>query len=153
MTDSLPTTKRDITHDATLFEIADRLALIKLKEEDFRGRRIALEARLIQEIDFYSVMDKAGKAEGSKTFTLADDLSDAKLRVTLTRKLSHKIEPSDLANIRDRIPVELLPVRVKEEPDMTALKKLRKSHPEVATLFSRALVSMPAKTGVAFPKP
>lgn len=147
----LPTTALDLTDDATPFEIADRLALLKLQEEAIRNRRIAVEARLIQALDFPRSLNRPNAK--SRTWKLDDKLSDAVISVTLKKNEKLKLEPADLDAVRDRIPPELLPVRVKEEVDAKAYTALQADNPELAALFSRAVVRVPQKTGVEFPKP
>lgn len=147
----IPTTALDLTDDATPFEIADRLALLKLREDEYRGRRVAAEARLITALDFPRTLNKPDAK--SRTYKLRDTDSDAEISVTLERRETLKLEPSDLDLVRDRIPAELLPVRVKEEVDAKAYKTLQAEHPTEAALFSRAVVRVPGKTGVTFPKP
>lgn len=150
MSDMIPTTSADLTDDATAFEVADRLALLKRMENDYKARRIAAEARLCSLLKFPECLTRKGAK--SKTFPLKDDQSDAVIRVTLKKNVTLKLEPADLEAIRDHFDADELPVRVKEEVDAEALKRLDDANPDLGKLFRRAVVSVPGKTGVSFPK-
>lgn len=153
MTNQRTDASGDLTATATVFEMVDRLALLKEQEDNLRARRWAIEAALVEALQFQQVLARQGKNSGSKTFNV-EDTEGSKLKVQLTQSFSHKLDAATLKEVAQVFEAEgvMLPVRMKPEPIMAQLDGLQAMHPSLWKTFQRALTSTPNKVGVTVVK-
>ena len=69
-------------------------------------------------------------------------------KIVLKQKNNYKLDGTKLLKVRNKIPEELLPLKVKELLDEPRLKYLRNNEPEVYAIFAQALTATPAKPNV-----
>jgi len=104
----------------------------KSEENAANKKRVAIEEQIVA---------LTGKRdEGSKTHD-ADGY-----KVTVTGKVTRKMDWDAWANVKDQIPENLRPVKVKEELDERGVKYLADNEPEIYALLP--IEVKPAKTGV-----
>ncbi len=114
-------------------EIAEDLFNAKMAEKEAEAKRIALEEELV------AVLGK--RDEGSKTHTVGD------YKVTITGRVSRKIDWEQFDNLSHKIPENLWPV--KRALDETGVKYLANNEPQLYKVLSPALTVAPAKTTVS----
>lgn len=114
-------------------EIAEDLFNAKMAEKEAEAKRIALEEELV------AVLGK--RDEGSKTHTVGD------YKVTITGRVSRKIDWEQFDNLSHKIPENLWPV--KRALDETGVKYLANNEPQLYKVLSQALTVAPAKTTVS----
>jgi hypothetical protein len=114
-------------------EIAEDLFNAKMAEKEAEAKRIALEEELV------AVLGK--RDEGSKTHTVGD------YKVTITGRVSRKIDWEQFDNLSHKIPENLWPV--KRALDETGVKYLANNEPQLYRVLSQALTVAPAKTTVS----
>lgn len=117
-------------------EIAEDLFNAKMAEKEAEAKRIALEEELV------AVLGK--RDEGSKTHTVGD------YKVTITGRVSRKIDWEQFDNLSHKIPENLWPV--KRALDETGVKYLANNEPQLYKVLSQALTVAPAKTTVSIVK-
>lgn len=105
----------------------------KRAEAAANARRIVIEGQLAQAFD---VPD-----EGSKTHKTAEH------KVNVTQPITRKVDADVWSKVKDRIPPELWPVRVKIEADATGCKYLAKNEPDLWLAVSDAFEVKPGKIG------
>jgi len=66
-------------------------------------------------------------------------------KIVLKQKTNYRLDGKKLLQIKDDIPADMLPVKVKELLDEPRLKYLRLNEPDVYRLFAQALTATPAK--------
>lgn len=143
----------DLTAGATVFDMVDRLALLKEQEDDLRQRRWDIEARLAEELQFLKTLADAGKNSGSKTFKVEDGEGNT-LKVKLAQNFTHRLDASALQDVLGHFEEARVepPVRYKPEPIMSQVDALQAAHPQLWRAFQRALTSTPSKIGVTVVK-
>jgi len=113
-------------------EIAEDLFKAKQAEKQAQLDRIALEEELIQ------VLGK--RDEGSKTHTVGA------YKVTITGRVTRKIDWERFDKVSSKIPENLWPV--KRALDETGVKYLANNEPSLYKILAPALTVEPAKTTV-----
>jgi hypothetical protein len=63
-------------------------------------------------------------------------------------KLTRSLDPEVWANIKDDIPEDLQPVKVKESIDLPKLRAIESANPDLFKFISKAISTKPAKTQV-----
>ena len=96
--------------------------------------RVAIEVQLAQALDV--------PAEGSKTHNLDH------YKVTLTQPVTRKLDVDAWDEVKDRIPPEMAPVKVKIEADATGCKWLANNEPAAWASIAEAFEVKPGKIGV-----
>jgi hypothetical protein len=66
-------------------------------------------------------------------------------KIVLKQKTNYRLDGKKLLQIKDQIPADMLPVKVKELLDEPRLKHLRLNEPDTYRLFAQALTATPAK--------
>ena len=69
-------------------------------------------------------------------------------KIVLKKKNNYTLNGTKLLKVRDQIPEDLLPLKVKELLDEPRLKYIRNNEPEVYAIFAEALTATPAKPNV-----
>lgn len=105
----------------------------KKNEQAAVAERVAVEERIV------ALTGK--KDEGAETHT-ADEF-----KVTVTGKVSRTMDWKAWATIKAQIPVDLQPVKLKEELDEKGVKYLQSNEPEIYALLP--ITIKPAKTAVS----
>jgi hypothetical protein len=113
-------------------ELAEALLRAKAVERKANAERIAAEEALIAAL--------GKRDEGSKTHTIDG------YKVTITGKVSRKMDWKAWAEIEQSIPVHLRPVKMKPELDEKGVKYLQANEPEIYKLLPLSV--SPAKTAV-----
>ena len=129
-----------------MFDIADRLALVKEQEAQIQVRRIALEKRLVAALGF-------DKPKGSKTYPIKDDQGETVFKVAIDQPVRAHIDQAGWRAIADKFETGQvpIPVRTKFEADAAAVKALQVASPELFMLFCRnAYSTRPGKISVSF---
>jgi len=116
----------------TELEIAEDLFKAKQAEKQAERDRIALEEELV------AVLGK--RDEGSKTHTVGG------YKVTITGRISRKIDWEKFDKVSSKIPENLWPV--KRTLDETGVKYLANNEPQLYKILAPALTVEPAKTTV-----
>lgn len=100
-----------------------------------KNQRTAIEDELTKALDV--------KAEGATTHQVGP------YKVTLTGKLTRKVDPVAWDNVKDRIPESMWPVKRTVTADVTGCKYLAENEPDMWKAISIAFETKPAKTAVA----
>lgn len=116
-------------------ELALLWAIAKDKEESAKEERIGIENQML-------ALHPA-KEEGSTTVT-----TERGVKVTLTGKLSYKVDVPKLLEIVSKWPDDMKPIKVKTEADESKLKAIRAELPKTWAEIAPAITTTPAKTGV-----
>ena len=119
-----------------LDELAKQWREAKQREEAARNDRVAIENQIIEL--------HPAKEEGAVTVHTAGGSS-----VTLTGKLTYKVDIEKLTALTGSWPAEIRPLKTKVEADETKLKALRNDVPKLWAEIAAAVETKPAKTGVA----
>lgn len=119
----------------TLDQLAERLNVLKREESLLKAKRIEAEEELIALI--------GSKKEGSVT-TKSHAFS-----VTVTCKISRKLDAEKWEEIKDKIPEDLNPIRYKPEVNKKAVDDMMKYKPEIYKVFCQCIETKPAKTAVS----
>jgi DNA-binding TFAR19-related protein (PDSD5 family) len=125
---SPPTSDRD--------RIASQYIEAKRREEKAKADRLAAEEKLCE---LFGV-----KPEGSQT------VSTDFFKVTTTGNMTRSIDADRFAEIAKTIPKAIRDrvIRTKVEPNLTELRKLEESNPDVYRALAAALTVKPAKASV-----
>lgn len=117
-------------------ELANQWRQAKQREEAARNDRVAIEQQII---DLHPA-----KEEGAVTVHTAGGNN-----ITLTGKLTYKVDIEKLTALTGSWPAEIRPLKTKVEADETKLKALRNDVPKLWAEIAAAVETKPAKTGVA----
>lgn len=117
-------------------ELAKQWREAKQREEAARNDRVAIEQQII---DLHPA-----KEEGAVTVHTA-----AGNNITLTGKLTYKVDIEKLTALTGSWPADIRPLKTKVEADETKLKALRNDVPKLWAEIAAAVETKPAKTGVA----
>ena len=105
----------------------------KRAETEANRRRLEIETQLAAALDVPQEGSKTHKLEGYK--------------VTVTQTVSRKLDVAVWDRIKDAIPPDLWPVKVKIEADGTGCKYLAKNEPALWRKIAKAIESKPGKPG------
>lgn len=117
-------------------DLATQWRIAKEKEEAARQTRIFIEAQIIKL--------HPAKEQGSETFA-----TPSGAKVTLTGKLTYKVDLEKLAALTKGWPTDARPIKHKIEADETKLKAIRADAPSLWADIAQAVTVTPAKTGVS----
>lgn len=115
-------------------EKAELLSELKREKDAIAAAITVVETELIRLV--------GSKTEGRTK------LSGESFSVMTTGKLTRKLDLPIWESIKEKIPVEMHPVKVKTELDLTKLKKVKELSPANYKEISRAITETPAKTAV-----
>jgi len=68
-------------------------------------------------------------------------------KITVKRPINRTIDGEAWERIKDRIPTDLHPIRVKVEPDAKGCDWLRENRPELWVVAAEAITEKPGKAG------
>lgn len=119
--------------NATLKELAEKWIAAKHAESEWNKRRIEIEERIV------ALTGK--KDEGSQT------VNEDVFKIVVTGKLTRKLDLEKWAAVRDEIPRNLWPIKIKEELDERGVKYLQQNEPEIYAMLP--IEVKPAKTAVS----
>lgn len=119
----------------TLDQLAVEWAAAKEREEEARLERIKVEEQIL-------ALHPA-KEEGSETL-----VTPAGAKVTLTGKVSYKVDMAKLQQLVASWPEDTRPIKTKVEADESKLKAIRTGAPKLWATIAGAIETKPAKTGV-----
>jgi hypothetical protein len=120
--------------------LARKWLAAKQAERDAAAHRIAVEEEILKVFP--------AREEGSETVT-----THSGLKIRTTGKVTYKADLNALKQATLSWPVELSPVRVKEEADEALLKAIRAERPDLWRVIAPAITVKPAKTGVQVEQP
>ena len=106
----------------------------KRAEAAANKRRLEIEDQLAQCFDV--------PIEGSKTHKLESH------KITLTQPVSRKVDVAAWDSLKDRLPRDMWPVKVKIEADAAGCKYLANNEPELWARVASAFETKPGKVGV-----
>ena len=106
----------------------------KADEDDARERRIEIEQQILSHTGC--------REEGSQTH------SAGSYKVSVTGKLSRKLDADKWEQIKDRVPDALRPVEYKPTLDTKGMRYLEQNEPEIARVVAEAIETKPAKPAV-----
>ena len=105
------------------------------KAETLANRqRLAIEEQIVEAMDV--------PAEGSKTHKLDN------YKVTLTQPVARKLDEKTWAQVKDLIPSDMAPIKVKVDADATGCKWLAQNEPDLWAKIAPAFETKPGKVGV-----
>ena len=116
--------------------LALRWKTAKANEDAARERRIDIENEILRA--------HPAREEGAETIKTAGGA-----RITLTGKLSHKVNVTALQSLVATWPADLQPIKIKTEADEGKLKAIRRDAPDMWAKIAPAVTVKPAKTGVS----
>lgn len=116
-------------------ELAIKWSIAKQKEDKARDERVEVERQII-------ALHPA-REEGSETFATPQGV-----KISLTGKLTYKVDMTKLLAITSNWPEEARPVKTEVKADESILKALREHSPEAWLQIAPAITVTPAKTGV-----
>lgn len=128
------------TNEPNVIELANQWLVAKAKEEAANKERIRIEDKILPFLE--------QKKEGAVTTELASGH-----KVTITNKLSRTMDFDAFARVRDQIPENLRPIKVKEVLDDAGVKWLQNNEPELYETIAPCLTVKPAKPGVRIVAP
>ena len=107
---------------------------LKAKAAEARANkeRVAIEEQIVELV--------GKRDEGAQT------IEQDGFKVTTTGKVTRKMDWSKWAIVKEQIPVNLHPIKTKEELDETGVKYLRDNEPEIYKLLP--IETKPAKTSI-----
>lgn len=120
----------------TIDQLATLWSIAKGKEDAARDERVDIEKQIL-------ALHPA-REEGSETFA-----TPAGAKITLTGKLSYKVNVDSLLTLTAAWPADVRPIKVKTEADESKLRAIRQESPKLWAQIAAAVETKPAKTGVA----
>lgn len=102
-------------------------ATIKAMQDEL----IAIEQELLSMVETVEDGSKTSKVDGYK--------------ITVKRPVNRTIDGEAWETVKDKIPAELWPVKIKVTPDDSACKKLAKENPELWIIASEAITEKEGK--------
>jgi hypothetical protein len=106
----------------------------KRREDEAKAARIKIEDEISQALE--------AKDEGSITHKVEP------YKVTLSRPIYRKIDMGVWESIKDAIPMEAWPLRMKVEVDDTGCRWLMENRPDLWKIAATAITATPGKIGV-----
>ena len=125
---------------SSLDSLADRWLMKKEELETAKQQLIEIEQEILPLVS--AVDDRA----------VTTATQDGK-RVTVKLPMRYSLDGTKLNDIREQIPPELLPLKIKELLDEPALKNLRSTHPHFYTIFAQCVSSKPGKPNITIKEP
>ena len=125
---------------SSLDSLADRWLMKKEELETAKQQLIEIEQEILPLVS----------AVDDRSVTTATQ--DGK-RVTVKLPMRYSLDGTKLNDIREQIPPELLPLKIKELLDEPALKNLRSTHPHFYTIFAQCVSSQPGKPNITIKEP
>ena len=125
---------------SSLDSLADRWLMKKEELETAKQQLIEIEQEILPLVS----------AVDDRSVTTATQ--DGK-RVTVKLPMRYSLDGTKLNEIREQIPTELLPLKIKELLDEPALKNLRSTHPHFFTIFAQCVSSKPGKPNITIKEP
>jgi hypothetical protein len=116
-------------------ELAIKWSIAKQKEDAARDERVAIERQIIEV--------HPAREEGSETFATPNGV-----KVTLTGKLSYKVDLDKLTMLTGSWPADMRPIKIETKVDESKLKAIRSDAPDAWVKIAPAVTVTPAKTGV-----
>jgi|TARA_R100001530_G_scaffold130754_3_gene101903 hypothetical protein len=115
--------------------------------------------KLCQKHREYAEVEKKAKQNRIEVENIILQITDSKEEGTCTTKtryfkcstvgkLTRSLDPEVWANIKDDIPEDLQPVKVKESIDLPKLRAIESANPDLFKFISKAISTKPAKTQV-----
>ena len=117
-----------------LEELAGQWRTAKRAEERARDERGTIEQQIIALT--------GSKPEGSETHAAGE------FKVTVTGKMTRKLDADLWESIKDSIPENLRPVSYKPSLDLKGLRYLQNNEPEIYAIAAKAIETKPAKPSV-----
>ena len=125
---------------SSLDSLADRWLMKKEELETAKQQLIEIEQEILPLVS----------AVDDRSVTTATQ--DGK-RGTVKLPMRYSLDGTKLNDIREQIPPELLPLKIKELLDEPALKNLRSTHPHFYTIFAQCVSSKPGKPNITIKEP
>ena len=119
----------------TLHALAECWLAAKRAEESAREERVRIEEEIIALTGC--------REEGSKTHDAGD------WKITVTGKLTRKLDADAWARIESSIPEAMRPVKYAPSLDTKGLRYLEKNEPEIYRLVADAIETKPAKPAIS----
>lgn len=116
-------------------ELAIKWSIAKQKEDKARDERVDVEKQILEL--------HPAREEGSETFATPQGV-----KISLTGKLTYKVDMTKLLAITSNWPEEARPVKTEIKADESILKALREHSPDAWRQIAPAITVTPAKTGV-----
>lgn len=116
-----------------LRELAMKWHNYKMEVERLKGRMIELESEMLPLVESVEGGSKTTKAEGVK--------------VVVKRPINRTIDGDKWETVKDRIPSDLWPIRMKVEPDAKGCEWLAAERPELWAIAAEAISEKLGKPG------
>jgi hypothetical protein len=123
----------DNVKNNNLEELAFKWQEAKKRENTANAERLAIETEMLAQMET--------KDEGRTAVIL-----DNGLKIVATNKLTYKADVDALMRLAEMWPISLRPIKVKREPDETALKQIRAERPDLWRVLAAVVTVKPAKT-------
>lgn len=119
----------------TLEQLTAHWLAVKATERAAQQERVEVESALIAALG-------GAKEEGATTVQVGTH------KVTVTGKLSYKVDMAQLIALSDQLPENLRPIKTTVSLDETGAKYLRHNEPDLWKLIAPAITITPAKTAL-----
>ena len=113
--------------------LAKRWTTAKDMIRDLQAELIEIEGLLLGEVESVEGSSKTNHIDGYK--------------ITVKRPINRTIDGEAWELVKERIPADLRPVRVKIEPDAKGCDWLRENRPELWAIAAEAITEKPGKAG------
>ena len=123
------------TNEPNLTQLANEWLIAKYEEERANRERVSIEEKMLPFLE--------QKTEGSVTSELPSGH-----KITVTNKLTRASDFEAFNKIRDQIPENMRPVKIKEILDDAGVKWLANNEPAVYAILAPCLTVKPAKPGI-----
>jgi len=127
-------------NEPPLTTLVDQWQVLKKKEEDARAARVAHEAIMLPYLEQVP--------QGSKTTTLSDGR-----KVTVKNGDSYSVDWQAWKQVKDSIPDELKPVKLKEVLSETTLRYLMRNEVDTYKGIAKCFIARPQKAGITVKEP
>ena len=127
-------------NEPPLTTLVDQWQVLKQKEEDARAARVAHEAIMLPYLEQVP--------QGSKTTTLSDGR-----KVTVKNGDSYSVDWQAWKQVKDSIPDELKPVKLKEVLSETELRYLMRNEVDTYKAIAKCFIARPQKAGITVKEP
>ena len=122
----------DDDRDSEIARLAERWMIENSWVKQHTKRQHELEQELLPLLET--------KREGRTTHTTKHNK-----RIVCTTRVNRSVDGAELLKIRNQIPADVLPMKVKEVLDEPKFKSLQSTHPDFFQSFSRCVTSKPGK--------
>ena len=113
--------------------LAKRWQTAKDMIDGLKAEMLIIEADLLKEVESVEGSSKTNHLDGYK--------------ITVKRPINRTIDGEAWELVKERIPADLRPVRVKIEPDAKGCDWLRENRPELWAIAAEAITEKPGKAG------